>query len=78
MNGGANLTPGSEFLCVNKIALDIFFPEFVDGDRKYYRAVCLNNGFIRPLCPNNDHSLCVMECPERPRDFYHPWDGKNV
>lgn len=64
---------GSNYIVVKKEIFDIFFPKIGD----YYRAVCLNNGVIAPKCKNNIDSLCIMECIERPRDFYHVWDGKN-
>ena len=59
---------------VEKEKLDIFFP-FIEG---YYRAICLNNGFIGIRCSNNCDSLCCMKLLVRPRESYHPWDGKNA
>lgn len=64
----------SDVVVTPKEYLDIFFPK-IDI---YYRAICLNNGFIGPLCRNNKDSLCCIELLERPRDFYHAWDGKNA
>jgi hypothetical protein len=66
---------GSTVVTTPKEYLDVFFPQLSDGT---YRAVCLNNGFIGERCRNNLDSLCVMILLERPRDFYHYWDGKNA
>jgi len=68
-----NLDLDRDYVTVPKEELDVFFP-FIDGG---YRAVCLNNGIIGPKCRNNQDSICVMICPERPRTLYHAWDGKN-
>jgi hypothetical protein len=54
--------------------LDVFFPKIGD----FYRAICLYNGAVAELCPNNENSLCKTLHPARPRDLYHPWDGKNA
>jgi len=70
-----DIKPLSEIVETFKDRLDVFFPKLPDG---FYHAVCLNNGFIGPKCPNNIDSICTMACPERPRDFYHAWDGKNA
>lgn len=69
-----NFSPNEDFVMVEKKTLDIFFPKVGE----YFRAVCLNNGMIGPRCPNNDNSLCCIQCFERPRLFYHAWDGKNA
>lgn len=57
-----------------KKKLDVFFPKI----GKYYQAICLYNGVIGDLCPNNDNSLCTTKLTKKPRDLYHKWDGKNV
>jgi hypothetical protein len=66
---------GSDDVLCPKEYLDVFFPEMPDGT---FRALCLNNGFTGTLCKNNNHSLCCMVLFDRPRDFYHYWDGKNA
>lgn len=53
---------------------DVFFPK-IEG---YYQAICLYNGIIDIKCPNNQDSLCKTKLEERPRKFYHDWDGRNV
>lgn len=66
-----------DYVLVEKSVLDVFFPNLGTEDVPDYHAVCLNNGVIGPLCPNNKNSICVMGNIERPRAFYHAWDGKN-
>jgi len=68
-----DLDIGEDFVSVPKEDLDVFFPH-IEGQ---YHAVCLNNGIIGPLCKNNKDSICIMGSFERPRNFYHAWDGKN-
>lgn len=70
-----NLNIGSNIIQFPKEYLDVFFPRLKDGT---YRAVCLNNGFVGTRCKNNNDGLCCIELFERPRDFYHYWDGKNA
>lgn len=53
---------------------DIFFPK-ING---MYHAICLYNGEVAPKCPNNQDSICMTGHPERPRNLYHDWDGKNA
>jgi len=53
---------------------DVFFP-LIDG---FYQAVCLYNGVIDKQCPNNQNSICLTCLKERPRKFYHKWDGRNA
>lgn len=62
-----------DYIIVEKSRLDLYFPKIGE----YYRAICLNNGDIGPRCPNNVNSICVIEHKERPRRYYHAWDGKN-
>jgi hypothetical protein len=55
--------------------LDVFFPFMEDGT---CRAICLYNGVVADKCPNNIDSLCSTKLFERPRSFYHAFDGKNA
>ena len=54
---------------------DVMFHVMPDGR---LRAICLYNGLVAPLCPNNDDSLCREELLDYPRGFYHDFDGKNA
>lgn len=58
--------------------LDVFFPEYYHNGIIYYTAVCLYNGIVDKKCPNNQYSLCGTALQERPRNHYHPWDGRNA
>lgn len=60
--------------CRIELELEFLFPEVEPGK---FRAICLYNGVIAPACPNNEHGLCKTVHFSRPRDLYHPWDGKN-
>jgi len=54
--------------------LDVFFPE-ING---MYVPICLYNGHTYHRCPSNINSMCTTRYRERPRNLYHPWDGKNA
>ena len=54
--------------------LDVFFPKI----NYTYQAICLYNGVVDELCPNNKNSLCKTKNASRPRYAYHRWDGKNA
>ena len=69
-----DLNMSKDSVIVEKETLDTFFPKIGD----FFQAICLNNGVIGALCPNNKDSLCGIKCTERPRFFYHVWDGKNA
>ena len=62
-------------LTVDPLTLDVFFPMGYEG---YYHAICLYNGVVDDLCPNNHNSLCRTSLHERPRELYHDWDGRNA
>ncbi len=54
--------------------LDVFFPKIGE----YYQAICLYNGVVDKICPNNKDSLCSTKLQEKPTNHYHLWDGKNA
>lgn len=68
------LNIGSDKIVLLKSSLLVFFPKI----GRYYQAICLNNGFIGPRCPNNLNSICQIQHVEIPWDYLHEWDGKNV
>lgn len=70
-----DLEMGQDFCTISKEILDKFFPE---TNPEIFQAICLNNGVIGAKCPNNNNGLCIIRHTKRPRDFYHPWDGKNA
>ena len=53
---------------------DRYFPKIGE----YYQAICLYNGIIDKLCPNNEDCLCRTKLLERPVNHYHEWDGRNA
>jgi len=59
---------------IDPACCEVFFPKIGE----YYQAVCLYNGIVDKICPNNIDSLCNTKLSERPINHYHEWDGKNA
>ncbi len=51
--------------------------DYFTCENGYYRAVCFYDGDSYPKCPCNEVSLCSTLSPKLPRQFLHPFDGKN-
>jgi len=66
--------PDLDLTDAEKKELDVFFPKI----NFLYQAICLYNGVVAQLCPNNENSLCKTKHGSRPRNLYHKWDGKNA
>lgn len=53
---------------------DEYFIRLSDG---CLHARCYYDGIFFPCCPCNDRGFCMMKLFDYPREFYHPFDGKN-